>query len=55
MVSVLKDKFRLEPSDVGVQEWGTARFDCAPPRGSPPPTVFWKKGGDIVDFERETR
>ena len=54
-LSVLKDKFRLEPSDEGVQEGGRAVFDCAPPRGSPAPTVFWKKDGRIVDFERETR
>ena len=54
-VSVLKDKFRLEPSDVGVQEGGRAVFDCAPPRGSPAPTVFWKRDGRIIDFERETR
>ena len=54
-LSVLKDKFRLEPSDVGVQESGRAVLDCAPPRGSPPPTVFWKRDGRMIDFERETR
>ena len=45
----------MEPADVGVQEGGRAVFDCAPPRGSPQPTVFWKRDGRIIDFERETR
>ncbi len=53
--AVLKDKFRLEPSDVGVLEGGSARFDCAPPKGSPPATTFWKKDGRIIDFEKEER
>lgn len=53
--SVLKDKFRVQPEDVGGLEGGSARLDCVPPKGSPPPTVFWKRNGRIVDVETEPR
>ena len=52
---MLKDKFRVLPEDVGVIEGGTARLECAPPRGSPAPTVYWKKSGKVIDLENEHR
>ena len=52
---VLKDSFRREPSDVGVVSGSSARLECSPPRGSPTPTVFWKRNGKIVDPEAEDK
>ena len=53
--TVLKEKFRLEPSDVGVPPGGVAKMECAPPKGSPPPTVFWKKNGKVLDLDKEDK
>lgn len=55
VVAVLKDKFRIEPEDVGVLEGGTAILECAPPKGSPPPTTFWKRNGIILELEKLER
>ncbi len=52
---VLKDSFRRGPSDVGVVSGSSARLECSPPRGSPAPTVFWKRNGKIVDPEAEDK
>ena len=54
-MSVLRDKFRVEPEDVGVIKGGTATLNCSPPKGTPIPTVFWKKDGKIVDVEKDKR
>eukprot|EP00095_Tigriopus_kingsejongensis_P003619 maker-scaffold49_size462716-snap-gene-3.30 protein:Tk03619 transcript:maker-scaffold49_size462716-snap-gene-3.30-mRNA-1 annotation:"roundabout 1" len=51
VVAVLKDKFRIEPQDVGAIQGGTAIFECGPPKGSPTPTSFWKKDGRILELE----
>jgi hypothetical protein len=53
--SVLRDKFRLEPEDQGVERGETARLICSPPKGMPTPTVFWKKNGKFLDLEKEDR
>ena len=55
LISVLRDKFRLEPEDQGVERGGVARFICSPPKGMPTPTVFWKKNGKFIDLEKEER
>ena len=55
LFAVLKEKFRLDPEDVGVLEGESARLECLPPKGSPAPTVFWKKNGRIVDVETQSR
>ena len=52
---MLKDKFRREPTDVGVTSGSTARLECSPPRGSPPPTVFWKRNGKILDPDADEK
>jgi hypothetical protein len=54
-ISVLRDKFRVEPEDQGVERGETARLVCAPPKGLPTPTVFWKKNGKFVDLEKDDR
>jgi hypothetical protein len=55
LFSVLRDKFRLEPEDQGVERGETARLICSPPKGMPTPTVFWKKNGKFLDLEKEDR
>ena len=52
---MLRDKFRVEPDDVGVVKGGTATLNCSPPKGTPNPTVYWKKDGKIVDVENDKR
>ena len=52
---VLRDKFRIEPEDVGVVKGGTAMLTCLPPKGTPIPTVFWKKDGKVVAIEKDKR
>ena len=52
---VLRDKFRVEPEDVGVVKGGTAILNCSPPKGTPTPKVLWKKDGKIVDIENDKR
>ena len=53
--TVLREKFRLEPSNVGVAKGGTALLECAPPKGSPTPTIFWKKNGKDINTEKMER
>ncbi len=53
--SVLREKFRLEPEDTGVIKGGTARLICAAPKGTPTPTIFWKKNGKVLDLEKDSR
>ena len=52
---MLRDKFRIEPEDIGVVKGGTARLNCSPPKGTPTPTVFWKKNGKIISIEKDKR
>ena len=54
-IAVLRDKFRLEPQDTGVVKGGTARLICAAPKGTPSPTIFWKKNGKLLDVDKDPR
>ena len=54
-VPVLRDKFRLEPEDTGVVKGGTARLICAAPKGTPSPSIFWKKNGKLLDVGKDPR
>ena len=54
-ITVLRDKFRIDPEDVGVVKGGTAVMACSPPRGTPTPTVFWKRDGKIIDAGKDKR
>lgn len=55
LVTVLKDEFRLEPQNTRVATGETALLECGPPKGSPEPTVFWRKNGQMIDFETNRR
>ena len=52
---VLKEKFRIEPEDIGVVKGATAKLTCSPPKGTPSPTVFWEKDGKVIDIEQDER
>ncbi|XP_015784302.1 hemicentin-2 [Tetranychus urticae] len=45
-VGYLRDEFRLSPKSGTVVAGDSVTLDCSPPRGSPEPTVTWKKDGE---------
>lgn len=51
--SVLRDDFRLAPSDVVVAAGEPAILECMPPRGHPEPTVSWKRNNARVSTKDE--
>lgn len=53
-VSVLRDDFRQNPTDVVVAAGEPAILECQPPRGHPEPTIYWKKDKIRID-DREDR
>ncbi|XP_053666292.1 roundabout homolog 1 [Anopheles marshallii] len=54
-VSVLREEFRLEPQNTRVAQGETVLLECGPPRGSPEPTVFWRKNGQTLDLSSTKR
>uniref|UniRef100_A0A8D0GL17 Roundabout guidance receptor 1 n=1 Tax=Sphenodon punctatus TaxID=8508 RepID=A0A8D0GL17_SPHPU len=52
-LSVLRDDFRQNPSDVMVAVGEPAVMECQPPRGHPEPTISWKKDGSHLDDKDE--
>uniref|UniRef100_A0A182TVP8 Ig-like domain-containing protein n=1 Tax=Anopheles melas TaxID=34690 RepID=A0A182TVP8_9DIPT len=54
-VSVLREEFRLEPQNTRVAQGETVLLECGPPRGSPEPTVFWRKNGQTLDLTNSKR
>lgn len=50
-LSVLRDDFRQNPTDVVVAAGEPAILECVPPRGHPEPTIYWKK--DKVRIEEK--
>ncbi|EMP36765.1 Roundabout like protein 1 [Chelonia mydas] len=52
-LSVLRDDFRQNPSDVMVAVGEPAVMECQPPRGHPEPTISWKKDGSPLDDKDE--
>lgn len=55
MFSVLRDEFRLEPANTRVAQGDTALMECGPPRGSPEPSVSWRKNGQTMDLSSSKR
>uniref|UniRef100_A0A8C5GD24 Roundabout, axon guidance receptor, homolog 3 (Drosophila) n=1 Tax=Gouania willdenowi TaxID=441366 RepID=A0A8C5GD24_GOUWI len=53
-VAILRDDFRLTPSDVVVAAGEPAVMECVPPRGHPEPTISWKKN-NIRVTDRDER
>ncbi|XP_041972933.1 roundabout homolog 1-like [Aricia agestis] len=54
-VAVLREEFRLEPVTTQTAQGETVILECSPPRGSPEPTVYWKKNGQILHFDSDSR
>ncbi|CAH2091812.1 unnamed protein product [Euphydryas editha] len=54
-VAVLREEFRLEPVTTQTAQGETVILECSPPRGTPEPTVYWKKNGQILHFDGDSR
>lgn len=54
-LAVLRDEFRLEPQNTRVALGDTVLLECGPPRGSPEPTVTWRKNGQTLDLTTSKR
>ncbi|CAI9532936.1 unnamed protein product [Staurois parvus] len=53
VVTVLRDDFRLNPTDVVVAAGEPAILECQPPRGHPEPTIYWRKDKVRIDDRDE--
>lgn len=53
LLTVLRDDFRQNPSDVMVAVGEPAVMECQPPRGHPEPTISWKKDGTPINDKDE--
>ncbi|XP_065157877.1 roundabout homolog 1-like isoform X1 [Atheta coriaria] len=50
-VAVLKDDFRLEPQNARIAAGEDVVLECGPPKGTPEPTVTWRKDGHTLEIE----
>nr|XP_023016691.1 roundabout homolog 2-like [Leptinotarsa decemlineata] len=50
-VSVLREEFKIMPSDTRVAAGETALLQCGAPRGHPEPNLVWKKDGKEMDLD----
>lgn len=55
IILVLREEFRLEPASTQSAQGETVILECMPPRGSPEPTVYWKKNGQNLHFDGDSR
>lgn len=53
--TVLRDEFRLEPQNTRVAQGDVALLECAPPKGTPEPFVWWQKNGQKLEIEHSKR
>ncbi|CAH1124968.1 unnamed protein product [Ceutorhynchus assimilis] len=49
-VAILRDEFRLEPQSGRVAAGEDIIMECAPPRGTPEPQVFWRRDGQTLEL-----
>lgn len=54
-LAVLREEFRLEPTNTRVAQGETALMECGPPRGTPEPIVSWRKNGQTLDMSGSKR
>lgn len=52
---VLRDEFRLEPQNTRVAQGDVALLECAAPKGTPEPLIWWKKNGQKLEIEHSKR
>ncbi|XP_064085211.1 roundabout homolog 2-like [Macrobrachium nipponense] len=52
-IAVLREEFRVAPSDVTATSGERAQLMCSPPRGHPPPELTWSRNGHEIDPEEE--
>ncbi|XP_063222076.1 roundabout homolog 2-like [Bacillus rossius redtenbacheri] len=54
-VAVLRDEFRLEPKNLRATQGDSVLLECGPPKGTPEPTVFWRKNGQVIELADSDR
>ena len=55
LCAVLRDEFRSWPVDTEAVVGDRVTLQCSPPRGDPPPTVRWLRGGQPLDLFESRR
>lgn len=49
----LRRNFVQEPGDKNIEHQSEVELYCKPPKGDPPPKVYWKFNGKILDTKRQ--
>lgn len=52
---MLRDEFRLEPQNTRVAQGEIVLLECAGPKGTPEPLIWWKKNGQKLEIEHSKR